>query len=271
MDTPRVDEKIFEVEECVGPTLDNIPDHFHDAYEIYYLVKGNVGYLASEKIYNIQEGDIIIIPPYTLHKSVPKTAEVRRRIIVSVNSEFLKEFHITLWNAVSVIHTEKHERIASIFTELLEEYKSEHSITYMKALMCELVVLMHREKEYKNKTIENNANSRHISEIISFINMHYHTKLTLENTAKQFFMNSSYLSRTFKECTGVSFSDYLLKYRIKKSLEMMADSDKNITQIAFDVGFSSTNHFCKAFKSVMNESPLKYRKNHLKKNINKKK
>lgn len=42
---------------------------------------------------------------------------------------------------------------------------------------------------------------------------------------------------------------------------MIVNIDKNITQIAFDAGFSSTNHFCKAFKTVMNMSPLQYKKN----------
>lgn len=108
--------------------------------------------------------------------------------------------------------------------------------------------------------MENSVTSQLISEVITYINSHYNFKITLDQTAKLFFTNASYLSRTFKECTGLSFSDYLTNFRIKKALEFLLETDNNITQIAFDVGFSSTNHFCKVFKTVMNTSPLQYKK-----------
>ena len=179
------------------------------------------------------------------------------------NRSFLKKFDekdLLLWDNVSIVHTDKIERISIIFNELLAEYKTEQNATLLKSLVCELVILLRRKKEIKEKTIENSISSKRIYEVISFLNSDYYTKITLEDTARQFFVNPSYLSRTFKECTGLPFSDYLLKYRIKKSLEMMLDTDKNITQIALDAGFASTNHFCKVFKSVMKISPLQYRK-----------
>lgn len=274
MSTSKIDKNIFEVDECIGPSLSGLPNHFHsDIYEIYYLVKGNVGYFVSEKTYNVVEGDVIVIPPNTLHKTVPKNDQVRTRIIINLNKSFLKEFDshdISLQNDVSIIHSDKDNRIGAIFRELLEEYKGKQNKTLLKALTCELVILLQREKNKKSKSIEGSATSQLISDVVIYINSYYNSKITLEKTAKMFFTNASYLSRTFKESTGISFSDYLVNFRIKKSLEMMEETDKNITQIAYDTGFGSTNHFCKAFKSVMGESPLQYRKKHFLKDTNKK-
>ncbi len=274
MSTSKIDKNIFEVDECIGPSLSGLPNHFHsDIYEIYYLVKGNVGYFVSEKTYNVVEGDVIVIPPNTLHKTVPKNDQVRTRIIINLNKSFLKEFDsrdILLNNDVSIIHSEKGDRIGEIFHELLEEYKGKQNVALLKALTCELIILMQREKDKKNKLVEGSATSQLISDVVIYINSYYNSKITLEKTAKMFFTNASYLSRTFKESTGISFSDYLVNFRIKKSLEMMEETDKNITQIAYDAGFGSTNHFCKAFKSVMGESPLQYRKKHFLKDTNKK-
>jgi len=273
MTAPKIDKKIFEVDECVGPSLKGVPNHFQERYEIYYLVKGNVGYFVGEKTYNIVAGDVIVIPPYTMHKTFPKNDQVRSRIILHLDKSFLKEFDtrdISLNNDVSIIHSGKDDRIGTIFHELLEEYKGKQNVALLKALTAELIILMQREKDKKSKSVENGVTSQLISDVIIYINSYFDAKITLEKTAKLFFTNTSYLSRTFKECTGVSFSDYLVNFRIKKSLEMMEETDKNITQIAYDVGFGSTNHFCKVFKALMGESPLQYKKNQLKKDINKK-
>lgn len=262
---------IFEIEECVGLNIKN-EEHFHDKYEIYYLVKGNVGYFISEKTYNITEGDIVIIPPNTLHKTVPKNDQIRKRILLFLNDSFLKEFDsrdVSLWKDVSIIHSDKYDRIGVIFNELLNEYKNKQNTAFLKALTCELVVLLQREKERKDKSLEGGVSSKLISEIISYINNNHHKKVTLEDTAKLFFINASYLSRTFKERTGISFCDYLTNFRIKKALELLLGTDKNITQIAFDVGFNSTNHFCKVFKSIMKISPLQYKKHHQKSAVTK--
>lgn len=265
----------FSMDECIGPSLPGLAEQFHDKiYEIYYLTKGNVGYFINGKSYNITEGDMVIIPPNTLHKTVPKNDRIRNRILLYLKEDFLNEFDsqdVSLWKEASIIHADKGDRIGAIFRELLEEYKGKRNTSLLKALTCELVILLQREKDKKSKSIEDSVTSQLISEVIVYINSYYNAKITLEKTAKLFFTNASYLSRTFKECTGISFSDYLVNFRIKKSLEMMEETDKNITQIAYDTGFGSTNHFCKAFKSIMGESPLQYKKNHLKKNIEKKK
>ena len=259
---------IFSIDECIGPSLHNLAEQFHDnIYEIYYLTKGTVGYFINGKSYNIAEGDIVIIPPNTLHKTVPKNDQIRNRILLYLRENFLDEFDsqdVSLWKEVSIIHSDKDDRIGAIFHELLEEYKDKQNKALLKALTCELVILLQREKDKKNKSIEDSVTSQLISDVISYINSHYNFKITLEETAKLFFTNPSYLSRTFKDCTGISFSDYLINFRIKKSLEFLLETDKNITQIAFDVGFNSTNHFCKVFKTVMKTSPLQYKKQHTK-------
>lgn len=264
MDETPLIGPLFEIEECIGVGISGMDSHFHnDKYEIYYLVKGEIDYFISEKNYNVYEGDIVIIPPNTLHKTIPKNDQIRKRILLFINDSYLKGFDsrdVSLWREVSILHSNKDDRIGVIFQELLEEYKNKRNTALLKALTCELVILLQREKEKKDKAIKDSAPSKLISEIIAYINSNYHNKVTLEETAKLFFTNPSYLSRIFKDCTGISFSDFLTNFRIKKALELLLETEQNITQIAFDVGFNSTNHFCKVFKTVMKTSPLQYKK-----------
>jgi len=59
---------------------------------------------------------------------------------------------------------------------------------------------------------------------------------------------------------GMSFQNYLNKIRLEKSVNMVLQSDKNMTEIAIANGFSSTSYFYKVFKNEYNCTPLEYRK-----------
>lgn len=252
----------FVIEEHMGKSA-LISQHFHSIYEIYYLLEGEIEYFIYDKIYTIKAGDIVIIPPNTLHKTVNSNSAKRKRLLIYLDRSYLSEYsddELLLWDSVSIVRTDSLERTNRIFDELLAEYQNGKDVVLMKALLCELIILLKRKTERKNYIIESTASSRRISEVITYLNESFNTKITLESVANHFYMNPSYLSRSFKKHTGISFSDYLLKYRIKKALAEMMDSTTNITQIAFDVGFNSTNHFCKAFKKVMKISPLQYKK-----------
>lgn len=83
--------------------------------------------------------------------------------------------------------------------------------------------------------------------------------LSLTGVAKEFYMNSSYLSRIFKKETGMSFVEYLTSLRIEKAKTLLKDSDLKIYEIAEKIGISNSNYFGILFKKKVGCSPLEYR------------
>ena len=67
-------------------------------------------------------------------------------------------------------------------------------------------------------------------------------------------------SRTFKKLTGKSPMDYVIHYRIKVATILLKNTSKSITDIAFEVGFSSSNYFTIAFKKITGLTPSEYKK-----------
>jgi len=95
---------------------------------------------------------------------------------------------------------------------------------------------------------------------IKYINSNYYVNdLSLGDVAEKFNLSSSYLSKLLKKEAGLSFIDYLTKYRINKSICMMDDPKYKIYEIAEAVGYNNQHYFCKAFKKVMGFSPTEYR------------
>ncbi|MEG1633699.1 MAG: phosphoenolpyruvate hydrolase family protein [Oscillospiraceae bacterium] len=76
-------------------------------------------------------------------------------------------------------------------------------------------------------------------------------------------VSSSYLSTKFKQKTGSSFTDYLIKYRMEKAVEIMSESDKSLSEIAADVGYTDYPQFSKMFKKHLGTSPSKYEKQNI--------
>ena len=92
-----------------------------------------------------------------------------------------------------------------------------------------------------------------------------HSKENLSNTlvADAMGISPSYLSRVFKEKSGTSFSELLLKTRMEKACEMLADIHYKSYDIAYYVGYDNPKNFSRAFKAYYGQSPSEYRKSRL--------
>lgn len=85
-------------------------------------------------------------------------------------------------------------------------------------------------------------------------------QLRLSTFAEKNHISASYLSKIFKNETGVSFIDYLIQYRIMRSLELLTGTSLKIRDISERVGYSSQHYYCEAFKKVMGMAPTEYRR-----------
>ena len=83
----------------------------------------------------------------------------------------------------------------------------------------------------------------------------------LEDMSDKFHISRSYLSKKFKAVTGFGFKEYIVNVRIKNACRLLLETNKSITDIAFECGFNDSNYFGDAFRHVKGVSPNKYRKN----------
>lgn len=97
--------------------------------------------------------------------------------------------------------------------------------------------------------------------ILEYLHTHYHEKITLETLARQVSISRSECCRFFRNHMKLSLFDYLLEYRVEKSLPLLRETDLSITQIAGRTGFASSAYYAKVFKNEMGISPSQYRKN----------
>lgn len=104
------------------------------------------------------------------------------------------------------------------------------------------------------------------SVIIKYIEENYHRDLGLEKIAEGMGVSAKYISRIFKEKTGINLIGYISWYRISKAKEMLVDTDLTINEIVDRVGVYSRTTFIRLFKKYEGTTPHLFRNSNRNKN-----
>ena len=94
-----------------------------------------------------------------------------------------------------------------------------------------------------------------------YILQNFTRDLTLEEVADHVFLHPIYLSRIFKQSTGMNYIDYLTRLRIQKAAELLSTGEHKIYEVTEMVGYRSREYFTRLFKKVTGFSPKQYARN----------
>lgn len=247
--------------------------HFHDGYELYYLLRGEKLFFVNDQLFYAGKGDLVIIPPYAAHKTSSIKEVEAERFVVHFKEEFIEK-QISMENLTLAflkelpykIHCTIQEQlqIERILNEMHKEcgMKGDQYGLYIKSLLSMLLIAIHRHALHENVAQEEMINlvDRNMLDIASYINKNHNTPLSLSSIANEFYISPSYLSRAFKNVTGFNISKYIQLVRIREAQKLLRETNHRIIDVAELVGFSQIAHFNKVFKKITNVSPLKYRK-----------
>ena len=92
---------------------------------------------------------------------------------------------------------------------------------------------------------------------------HVEQSWNINDFAREYGFNPFYLSRLFKDETGLSFTDYLTEKRVEKAIVLMSDTNLTIGEIGQAVGYSDQNYFSRVFKKRTKMGPKEYRRSHI--------
>jgi two-component system, response regulator YesN len=88
---------------------------------------------------------------------------------------------------------------------------------------------------------------------------HSDPELTLRKAAAKCGVSPRHLNRRLIEATGLSYLEFLTRYRLRKAVQMMQRRDYSLTEISLETGFGSLSGFQRQFKTVLGRSPRQLR------------
>lgn len=246
--------------------------HVHPYYEILYLVNGDCTFFMNHSIYKLDRGDMVIVPKGDIHNATYPDKGTSERFVVCFresNLEWLDELlgkdmvEQALNAGVISIPDRRREYVENLMSKLLFENDGPDILSpaFIKTGLVELLLFIIRCQRFEQNVIrEMDVDNQLIQEIATYIYQNYDKKLTLVDMSERFNISRSYLSKKFKVITGFGFKEYVVNVRIKNACRLLLETNKSITDIAFECGFNDSNYFGDAFRHVKGMSPNKYRK-----------
>lgn len=104
-----------------------------------------------------------------------------------------------------------------------------------------------------------NHHRNEVIQAIEYVEKHYGEKLTLQETADHIHISKNYLSAIFKKEYGLSFQDYLIKFRMEKAAQLLLSSSMRVSEVCEKVGYGDIFYFDRSFKRYFNQSPKEFR------------
>jgi len=256
------DKKDFPYASITLSVMENVDLHCHKDAEIVFMISGTLEILYNQRIYKISAGDVFLIAPFTSHALINPSSDCTRQIHVidfSVISSISPDEQM---EACSHNWPVKHkETFIATLQEMHQEYTAkeyawELAVTGLANRLL-LICLRHIPKskdEVKNKVVNK------MQVIIEYIASNFNKRISLQECAGELKLNPSYISRFFKKNMGMTFQDYVKNSRIEKSKILLLSSQKAITEICFEAGFTDISTFNKLFRASVGSSPSSYRK-----------
>lgn len=271
-------EEDFSIEMGLLDKCD-FPLHTHNFYELVIILKGTGVQIVNDNKFNIASGDVFIIKDSDQH--------------CFKNTKELKLCNITYYpENLTALNTDL-RKIPGYYAMFVippasaneKEYKSQLQLGQTElSYVIELISLMKKEYELKTEGFEslltayiiqlivflsraysafdeNRSSSKlRLAEAITYLEKNYHKDIYIKELADIAGLSVNHFTRTFKDAFRMTPIKYLNELRIRNACQMLKNTNKNITEIAYDVGYSDSNYFSRVFKNVKGLTPRRYRK-----------
>lgn len=255
---------------CFAHELYNYRYHWHDAdYEIDILLKGKTEFCSGQNTYNLEENDVIFINPKVWHASFSREENSRALVLRfsdSAFSHFLKKDERLNFRLAPSSAATKDQEIykklryyAATLLSVMGKDNPFQRLTARASFEMLLATICGLDSETEIAADQSRRSRETIERLMRFIDQHYAEKLSLDDVARYTHYNRTYVSTLFKNTMGINFHDYLTKVRLTNAIFQLAVTDKNMTQIAVDCGFSDLKTFNHRFRDIFGYLPAEYK------------
>jgi len=249
--------------------------HWHDAQEIIVPLEENYTVTVQDTLFHLVPGDILLIPPGSLHSLEAPGSGARFIFLLEHNilcqlTDFFRTQALLSKPVYITSDTcpEIYEQEIGLIMQAASHYWGNAPSRQLRIYSC----LMEFYACYtdfciapNNSAADNSGNllssdcSRKISALLNYLQTHYTDNISLEEAAAKAGLSKFYFARVFKRHTGHTFYDYLSFLRIQSAEQLLKDTATPVSKIATATGYATLSSFNRSFQKFQKCTPSEYR------------
>ncbi len=238
-------------------------------YMILYMLRGSITLTDSNGSYTLNPEDIVAFAP--MHIYTVTSTEQAAAAIMLTKADFLyaampelPRYDIEMYSCNLPEEEQKcllplRRRMANLF-QLYYQQRTTSSLELsgqMLTLYDTLFRLFGRENKGQS---ESPPQLLQLQTLLEYAQEHFRDRISLESAADTLHISVSWLTRYFTAHMGVSFMQYVLQLRVQAAANALRTTGSSITDIAYDLGFSSPSALISRFRQQYNCTPKNYRR-----------
>lgn len=234
----------------------SFPPHMHNSFEFVAVTSGRMRIIIDDgKIYDLEGGDAILIFPNQLHEFCGDGSG--EYLFVIFSTSFVEAYSSVFISSVPTDNRMKAPEYHIRKMSAIFDGKGVKKRLSLKAAFYSLCADFDEDAVYEPKKFSNHTL---LAKIFEFVENNYKGDASLLALASHTGYHYVYLSRCFKESVGISFVDYVGRYRVNEAKRLLTETDLSVLSIAYECGFGSLRSFNRAFKSETELTPTEYRR-----------
>ncbi len=266
----EMSEPLVETHKDVSYSNAQLQLHSHTFYELLYCCNDcGAEYLVGADRYRLQKGDIVFVPPGISHRPLlpEHMAEPYERYVLWFSQEFIDLFAQTLEAESEKISYSTLLRTGDTKWELLGGYfrrgvwEAEHQAPGWQAAIIgntiTLLTLMGRGIRERTASVLTAEKPDLLNEVMNYIELHLNEKITLEETARHFYVSVSTITQLFRQKMGTSFYRCVTQRRLIAA-KVRIGNGESLEDVSHAVGFADYSSFYRAFKKEYGITPRQY-------------
>lgn len=254
-----------------SPSANMAFPHFHSYYELMIPLSAGVSHFVEGTRYDLEPYDVVLLAPSVLHQSVYPPGPPSDRLVAGFRPPVSGPFGEELQRVLSAFESPcpilrlSPENRRCLFAPLngifsLQEGKEPVPELAVHAGFLQFLLALYRLRGENLYVAASHPGAEgKIYAVCHYLHTHYREEISLPSLAAAFFMSPYYLSRRFREVTGYTVTRYLQLTRVRNAQVLLLHSDRSITAVAEEAGFSSFSQFNRVFRSVCGMPPSAYR------------
>ncbi len=251
-----------------------VKNHYHTSAEIMYVLKGRVKMLLGTTYRECEKGDVIFLPPSTIHEVISLTEDATiQGIVFELSLVDIKDLQLDFSELfrrsqgiqyVVTSQDEWYEEFCGYFKNILAVYGSFSAGSRLQIVSNLLLIMSRLIHFFQLEESSHDRNYKKLKPVLDYVEEHYKEKIQVSALSEIIHVCDDRLIRLFKDVTGETPIEYIMNLRMEAGIKLLSSTDLSIAEIAEQAGFGSDTYMARVFKQKLNTTPGKYRHNRLK-------